>query len=118
MLRAVLLQNPSVCLVSVNNYDIRGQVCVVHKCTHRTVHTAGTRQQDVFDFAQLDSEAAQLDLAIDAPHERDGAIGQVTRQISGAVRLSKLIKLACTFNRAPQVLSRNLWTLYTELSRC
>ena len=58
MLRAVLLQNLSVCLVTVDDDDISSQVCVIHKCAHRAVHTACARQQDVLDFAQLDTLAA------------------------------------------------------------
>ena len=85
MLRAVLLQSFSMLLIFYSDDDIRSQVCVVHECARRADHAAGKRQQHVLDFAQLDPEAAQLDLAIDASHERDGAIGKITRQIASAV---------------------------------
>ena len=38
-----------------------------------------------FDFTQLDAEAAQLDLLVDAAEEFDVAIGQIAGQVAGAV---------------------------------
>ncbi len=43
-------------------------------------------QQRRFDLPQLDAEAADLHLAVDPPQVVDGAVGQVARQVAGAVQ--------------------------------
>ncbi|GGG89598.1 hypothetical protein GCM10011585_37310 [Edaphobacter dinghuensis] len=41
--------------------------------------------QTCFDLAQLDTEAADLHLMVVPPEELQVAVGQITRQVSGAV---------------------------------
>ncbi|KAA8550948.1 hypothetical protein FX984_06372 [Pseudomonas marginalis] len=62
-----------------------GQQLVVHRQHHGLTNTRLGQQQG-FDFTQLDTETADLDLMIDPPYVFDHAIGTVTRQIPGTVQ--------------------------------
>jgi len=52
---------------------------------HRSLRDSGLAVQGRFDLAQLDAEATDLDLVVDAPHVVQAAIGQPAHQVAAAV---------------------------------
>ena len=54
-------------------------------CQHRRFADGGVRQERSLDLPQLDAEAADLHLVVDAPQELDGAVTVEADEIAGAV---------------------------------
>ena len=54
---------------------------------HHLAH-GGMRREHVFDFAELDAEAADFHLIVDAAKVVEVAVGQAAREIAGAVELA------------------------------
>src|SRR5690242_20599215 len=64
--------------------ELRGAGVVFDVDDGRVVH-AWCREQRLLDLAELDAEAAHLDLRVDAPEIFEIAVGTPPREIAGAV---------------------------------
>ncbi len=69
-------------------------------------------QQQIFNFAQLDTEAAQFDLRVHAAKKRNFTIGQPARTVAGAVHAPALRRKRI----GQKTLRREFWTV--EIAAC
>ena len=58
---------------------------------HQALFDRGQCIEAGLDLAELDAEAAQLDLVVDAAEELDGAVGAAAGQVAGAVQAVRRI---------------------------
>jgi len=82
---------------------------------HDGLTDAGMLRQQRLDLAQLDAEAANLHLVVDAPQVFDVAVGQIARQVAGTVEVWQvgrfkvsrlLVGQGITFNFQPGTCNR------------
>ncbi len=78
---------------SIVQHEVRDEPLVARTIfarEHRAAANVGVTGEHALDLAHFDAIAANLDLMVDATDELDSAIGQVTRQIAGAIEALRL----------------------------
>ncbi len=83
---------------TVSSHDVRHQPLVARRvlpAQHHRRFDLVTGQERRLDLAQLDAEAAQLDLVVAATEELDDAAGRPSRQVAAAVHPAAPRPLLC-----------------------